>query len=141
MTKQCTACGNDKDVLLGYYGKNHLQCIECCRAKGKASYLSLTQEQRDERKRKFGVDQRRLYKYGITKEQYDELLMFQKKRCAICHRDRKLVIDHDHATGKVRGLLCNDCNATLGFAQDKIEVLANAIDYLEHPTFDTANNP
>jgi hypothetical protein len=141
MTKQCTECGKDKDVSLGYYGKHHLKCIECCRAKGKASYAMLTQEQRDENKRKWGVDYRRLRKYGITKEQYDELLTFQKKRCAICHRDRKLVIDHDHVTGKVRGLLCNDCNATLGFVQDKIEVLANAIDYLEHPTFDTSNNP
>jgi hypothetical protein len=135
MTKQCTVCNQDKDIYLGYYGKNHLRCIECCKAKGKASYLSLTADQRKDRNSKWGVDQRRLNRYGMTKTQYDELLQLQGKRCAICTRDRKLYIDHDHSSGRVRGLLCRDCNLSLGLVRDNIETLANAIDYLECPPF------
>ena len=56
----------------------------------------------------------RQYKYGITEDEYTAMLEAQEGRCAICNLERKLVIDHDHKTGKVRGLLCKPCNAMLG---------------------------
>lgn len=55
----------------------------------------------------------RVAKYGLTLDQYDSMLMSQRNRCAICHRPpaaRPLEIDHDHRTGRVRGLLCWYCN-------------------------------
>lgn len=51
--------------------------------------------------------------------------------CATCGSVERLCIDHDHATGRVRGLLCNDCNLSLGYAKDSIETLKNLIKYLE----------
>lgn len=83
----------------------------------------------------------RLWRYDITKEEYDTLAIIQKGLCAICNELPKpkkrlsapdnFVIDHCHTTGKVRGLLCDDCNQVLGRAKDNIEILKNAISYLE----------
>jgi hypothetical protein len=74
--------------------------------------------------------------YGITPEQYDELFIQQKGRCAICGRHQtefknRLSIDHDHVTGKVRALLCTNCNFILGNAKDDMTILLSAIKYLE----------
>src|SRR4051812_12621786 len=58
--------------------------------------------------------------YGLEKGQYAELYEFQGGHCALCRRatgaSRKLSVDHDHATGRVRGLLCRPCNTLLGHA-------------------------
>lgn len=76
-----------------------------------------------------------LKKYDLTPEEYDRILESQKCMCAICGIDesklkRRLFVDHDHATGKVRGLLCSNCNFVLGYAKDSKATLRNAIDYL-----------
>ena len=72
--------------------------------------------------------------YGITIEQYDALLVKQNGLCAICQNvsgRKKLSVDHDHQTGKVRGLLCNPCNLSLGGFKDRSKLLAQAIIYLD----------
>jgi len=80
-------------------------------------------------------------KFGLTPEQYDEMYACQGGVCAICHRPEtatrggkplRLAVDHDHATGKVRSLLCRSCNAALGQMGDSPERLRAAADYLEH---------
>lgn len=68
-------------------------------------------------------------KYSLTDEELDEVLSLG--RCATCGSESNLVIDHDHATGKVRGLLCNDCNLALGKIKDSIETLENMVAYLK----------
>lgn len=70
--------------------------------------------------------------YGLTPEQYDEMLAAQGGKCAICRSefDGTPHVDHDHATGKVRGLLCNGCNRCLGFANDNQQTLERAAAYL-----------
>ena len=79
--------------------------------------------------------------FGISLDDYNFLFKKQKKRCAICKinqnklhrrdkRNNSLYVDHDHRTGKVRGLLCVDCNRGLGSFRDCIENLKNAIKYL-----------
>jgi hypothetical protein len=68
--------------------------------------------------------------HGITMEKYDTLLLQQGGKCAICRKTVQLSIDHDHNTGKVRGLLCKRCNSGLGFFADEPERLQTAIDYL-----------
>jgi hypothetical protein len=74
--------------------------------------------------------------YGIAYEQYQELLKQQDGRCAICNEtptDKKLAVDHSHATGVVRGLLCSACNVGLGHFKDSIELLSKAVEYLNRP--------
>jgi hypothetical protein len=75
--------------------------------------------------------------YGITSEQYDEMLEAQGGVCAICGRPPKnmpLNVDHDHKTGLVRGLICWSCNhRVLGAVRDSIELLRAAMEYLVSP--------
>lgn len=75
--------------------------------------------------------------FGITTEQYDKMLHEQGGKCAICRTDQSgterstyLCVDHDHETGKVRGLLCVTCNMGLGMFKDNVGLMAKAIDYL-----------
>lgn len=79
-------------------------------------------------------------KFGITPEQYNEMLIKQNGVCAIClkpeircvkGRISNLAIDHNHITGKIRGLLCYSCNIGLGMFKDNSQTLRNAILYLE----------
>ncbi len=78
------------------------------------------------------------HRYGITLEDYDNMLKEQGGCCAICgssdskcHGRMNFAVDHCHETGKVRGLLCNDCNRALGLFQDSSEILDKAVKYLE----------
>jgi len=80
-----------------------------------------------------------LGKYGITESDYARLLEAQGGRCAICGTDSPppgkagsthLCVDHDHGTGKIRGLLCRHCNSALGLFGDDTVILARAIGYL-----------
>lgn len=75
-------------------------------------------------------------KYGVTPEMYQEMLDLQGGGCAICRKEptpprRRLCIDHDHQTGKVRGLICNDCNRGLGLLGDNLKELMKTVRYLE----------
>lgn len=72
--------------------------------------------------------------YGITLEQYVDMFANQGGVCAICEEECKtkksLSVDHDHRTGKVRGLLCNRCNRALGMFQDSPDLLLRAARYV-----------
>ena len=78
--------------------------------------------------------------FGITLEQYNKLLEEHNGVCAICKTKefikdsignvRRLAVDHNHKTGKIRGLLCFNCNQMLGKAKDNKQILINAIEYL-----------
>jgi hypothetical protein len=78
--------------------------------------------------------------YGITAEDFAQMLLDQDGVCAICGlpettiqngKVRQLSVDHDHETGRVRGLLCNDCNRGIGMLHDDPDLLRTAADYLE----------
>ena len=73
--------------------------------------------------------------YGISLEEYEALLDSQDGVCAICketpRNNRFLGVDHDHDTGRVRGLLCTTCNVGLGALHDSVEILRSALAYLE----------
>lgn len=69
--------------------------------------------------------------YGITFSQYQDMIKEQNNKCKICSKELiKPHVDHDHGTGKVRSILCSSCNTMLGLAGDDIEILKNAIKYL-----------
>lgn len=82
---------------------------------------------------------RRMYEakrnYGLSEEEYDAMLVSQGGVCAICGTDSPigkggLHIDHDHVTGKVRGLLCQRCNIGVGFLGDSEEIITKTLGYL-----------
>lgn len=69
--------------------------------------------------------------HGMTVAEYDELYRQQEGRCAICRQPfERLVVDHNHATGARRGLLCNPCNRGLGYLGDDPQRLIAAAAYL-----------
>jgi len=76
-------------------------------------------------------DSNLIRKYGITAAEYDALKADQNGRCAICPETERLVVDHDHDTGRVRGLLCGACNKMLGFARDCPSNLLEGAKYLQ----------
>jgi|ERR1035437_1108597 hypothetical protein len=75
----------------------------------------------------------KLRQYGMTPEEYDAMYDIQNGCCSICDKWYKvLCIDHNHITNKVRGLLCKACNLIIGNADDRIDTLYSAIEYLNH---------
>ena len=68
--------------------------------------------------------------YGITPEELVKMAELQGGKCAICFKKVKLVIDHSHSSGKVRGLLCSPCNLGIGCLNEDIEVIERAATYL-----------
>ena len=89
------------------------------------------------------VDNYLLRKYNIDTTRYKEMLEEQDSLCKLCHTEGwtmaehhklKLVVDHCHTTGKVRGLLCHNCNRALGLLQDNPQVMRRCVDYIEGAT-------
>lgn len=76
----------------------------------------------------------RIRQYGIEPEDYDRMLEEQNGGCYVCGKKptekRALHIDHDHNTGKVRGLLCSNHNRGLGLFNDDIRLIVKVLDYL-----------
>jgi len=97
------------------------------------------------------VEKLRLYeikrKFDLSLEEYEELLCKQNGACAICECPetatrggvvRKLAVDHCHDTGKVRGLLCSNCNTGIGKLKDRASLVLKAYKYLEKHSADTS---
>lgn len=85
------------------------------------------------------VNYRFLKAYRITLDQYEELLLRQDGKCAICGTDKptkngktkRLAVDHCHTTGRIRGLLCNRCNLAIGLLKDDLALVEKVRQYLE----------
>ncbi len=93
-------------------------------------HASLLERKKEESQRVAATYQRRL-KYGLCPDDYERLVDQQNGRCAICRGiTTRLVVDHDHATGGVRGLLCNRCNVGIGMLGDDLKHLRAATRYL-----------
>ena len=79
-------------------------------------------------------------RYGITRDEYRDRWLAQDGRCAVCRQPERssrqslLCVDHDHQTGKVRGLLCSHCNRAIGRLGDDPDVIQRAVQYVD-PTY------
>lgn len=74
------------------------------------------------------------HKYDLSVSEYQDLYDSQGGRCAICAQlpsGGRLCVDHDHESGEVRGLLCDNCNKAIGLFQDSPEVIINAVEYIK----------
>lgn len=109
----------DKIRLTGYVSLSKNERISASKHKVLPKIVSLT----DKRIRK---------RYGITLEDYRSMYEKQNGRCAICKKvwHRSLFIDHDHSTGKVRGLLCQPCNNFLAHYEHKWQLIPDLFEYL-----------
>lgn len=124
------------------HGDGRRDCVKCGatgsveRKPGVAVCDACKVDPRDPDKMRAKSQRRRLRRYGLTPEQYDEIWRRQGSMCVCGVTEpgpKGWCIDHCHDTGKVRGILCNGCNITLGHAQDdphRLRVLAH---YLESP--------
>ncbi len=73
--------------------------------------------------------------YGLSVADFNNILVAQDYKCAICKTDLTKLrpnVDHCHASGQIRGILCTFCNTLLGNAKDSLEILQKAIEYLNH---------
>ena len=130
--KTCMACGTEKYFTEFYLrnkktGGRHSSCKECDKARVKSRH----QENPD---RTRNNDLKR--NYGITLKEHQDMYNEQNGLCAICKKEgdgrwKKLCVDHDHKTGKVRKLLCRNCNMVLGQVEDNIHILQSMIQYLQ----------
>lgn len=105
-------------------------------ARGRSSWCAKChREWRKENPQSIDKDYNRNYyftkAYGLSSNQVDELKMQQQNKCRICSLETDLEVDHDHNSGKVRGLLCVRCNLALGLFRDSPEIIDSASLYLK----------
>lgn len=135
----CTTCKKNKKLenfheRQGFATGRSRQCNACINKQRRLNHHRdpNLRTKRSKRARDYNLRMR----YGITVEQYDEILKKQKGVCAICGQtneifNKRLAIDHCHKTNKIRGLLCDSCNNILGRAKDNIYLLLGCIEYLK----------
>ncbi len=75
--------------------------------------------------------------YGLSVTDYNNMLLAQNGFCPVCEKhqkelDKPLVVDHNHNTGKVRKLLCNNCNLALGLLEDDLRLAKGLVQYIEN---------
>lgn len=122
--KPCKSCGFD---FTPYHPKTKY-CCDTCRSEAS------NKQSRDFRKRKsseYIKDQNLRYNYGITFEDYSRMVTLAEGKCQVCLQKKRLVVDHCHTTGIVRGLLCHSCNVGIGLLGDNEGGLEKALSYLK----------
>lgn len=126
----CAVCGPAVQVKVRYRQQRKsvdVQCLAKARERNKR-WRERREEDRPDGATSYG---RLRWVYKLTVADYERMLTEQAARCAICQGEfPKLLVDHDHETGAVRGLLCAACNAGIGCLRDDIARLERAIAYL-----------
>jgi hypothetical protein len=133
-TKTCKGCTEDKPLdefhkhPLGRQGRQP-QCKRCTADRQRERVAALTDGERSKRNHRV-----KLYRYGLTPADYEQMHDAQAGLCAICFlpetNGNRLSVDHCHDTSIVRGLLCNDCNVSLGRMAEDPDRLERAAAYL-----------
>ena len=140
--KVCTKCGCEKSLdnfrVMG--DRYHSWCKECEYKANKARYVPKEKKPKivkDINEIKLSAKIRMLkHRYNITLEEYNNLYIQQDCKCAICKNPyplggtKGLLVDHNHSTGKVRGLLCRKCNVAIGLMDECKDIIVDAMKYL-----------
>ena len=140
--RKCNICGESKP-LTEYYTTQFKSVSDPTKqyyhGKCKSCYIKKGQEIYDPVKNR---DYNLQYRYGITLEEYNTILEEQNGECAVCGTDdpkgrqsgrgkvKGFYVDHNHETGEIRGLLCNNCNRSIGLFNDAPSILEKAVLYL-----------
>lgn len=123
LDRECNSCKEVKSLDNYYYDvkRNRNMCKSCTSKYVNARII-----------KKFGSHRNYnlIQNYGITSEDFDLLYEAQRGLCLICERERNLVVDHSHKTGKVRGLLCSGCNTGIGQFEHDINLFDKAKAYI-----------
>lgn len=140
ITRKCIICRVEKDLLEFRGGR--LVCRECGRIAARNAPEEKKQKSREATKRwrvknkkhvaEYMRRASRRRRYGLSDEIFQELLKIQGGKCAICRDEftRTPSVDHDHDTGRIRGLLCSPCNTGLGLFKESYARLVSAVEYL-----------
>lgn len=140
-TKTCTGCKQTKPTTefstTGKGGKYLRSRCKPCNAEYARNWNNTNKERAVETKRRRELP----LLYGITYEQYEDMHDAQQGVCALCGQKEtsthstgtpfRLAVDHCHTTGRVRGLLCQNCNRAIGLLKDNPVLLRKAADYIE----------
>lgn len=137
-TKTCTGCNVTKPIDQFSLARNGIRQqkpvrkSKCkpCQAEQARTWYNDNKDRANENKRRWNLQKL----YGITIEEYDAMLEAQNGVCLVCQeedKDTNLAVDHCHSTGRVRGLLCNNCNRAIGLLKDNPAVIKRAAAYLE----------
>jgi hypothetical protein len=121
--KTCSICGVEKD-LSEFYSR-HKFCKPCATTRSRERQRNNP----DQWKIQKNYDLKR--KYGIDLDQFNTILASQDCCCVVCGSIKSLVVDHNHSTGDVRGILCSSCNVSAGRMGDSPSRLRALADYLE----------
>ena len=132
MGKQCTKCKEVKDLdsfgnrSASKDGKRY-QCKQCVSRRHKERYANDIEyrERIMERTRKRDIEKQ----FNISVEEYTEYM--KNAECSICESKERLVLDHCHNSGKIRGVLCRTCNTGIGHLRDSPELVSRALYYLQ----------
>jgi len=137
--KICTNCGEEKELTEFFNrrfvkDKKNSHCKEC-------EKIQIQIWRKNNPEKNAAINRRGYLKhnYGITEEQYDELLDRQDRRCFICERHereftKRLCVDHNHTTGEIRGALCTYCNHRVVGQHKDGELLRKIANYIEQGT-------
>ncbi len=144
--RKCRRCTEDYE--LSFSGQK--VCLSC-RSRCSGCNIELTEENQDKRSRESGknfrcrscvskgvrdIPGRKEWQknydlkrhYGLSLEDFEAM---SRSGCQVCHSTAKLVVDHCHDTGVVRGVLCSTCNSGFGMFKDNLELLKGAVNYME----------
>lgn len=133
--RQCRACVNKYQREYKRSGKGALTQKRYQAGSNFKAYQRAYRLREKDRLKQYHKNYYLQAEYGITLEQYEQMLNTQGRRCAICHKSDSeagtLAVDHCHTTDRVRELLCQRCNQGLGLFKENPTALARAIAYLE----------
>lgn len=129
--KTCRLCKEDKYLDCFYKHKNtkdrlRNECIPCVNKKTMQYYLD-NKEHMVEKRKEYHFQS----KYGLSMDDLNRMKERQNNLCKICKEEAPLVVDHDHETGKVRGMLCSRCNLAVAYLEANPGWADKAIQYLE----------
>lgn len=149
LEKKCSKCKKIYPATTKYFQKDksksdglYSSCKKCCNVQ---AHIYLKDPKYKAKKKKYDAIRRKTVRphlkelYGITLSDYNKIWKKQNGVCAICGKPemarnqfglKRLAVDHNHVTGKVRGLLCQKCNQTLGLINEDVNILETMIKFL-----------